>query len=738
MAASDRRPGAELATAAAVFAFLASVYLLTFGGRFGSIDEFAIYALAESLVQTGRFATPQLEFAKIHNPVGRVEPGQAFLAAPFYALARNLPGVNTIHAVMLVNVFTTALTGAGLFLLARGLGFGRTGALSAALAFGLGTMAWPYARTFLREPAVGLAWVGALGLFLAWEKSGRPSLALAWVLCLLSAAVVKVTAAAALPAFLGGALLVGLKPKSRGARWVLIAGLAVLAGAGAVAAWRFGPEGLLKILPEYSPTTLLARTYGQLFSPAKGLAFFSPIVLLVAPGWVGVWQRSRAVAAAALGTALATLVAYGGYDAWYGGLAWGPRFTVPLLPLLSLPAAALADRPGWSGKVLVGGALALSLPVQLAVVAGAWDRAVLQFDWATDPDLPWYDLSLWYRSPAVYQLLNWSPAQVDFIWWHHLADGSVVQDAVLGLVLSLGVVVAAGLMVLSRPGRRPALVAGVALGLPAALTAGLLSRSAALTRDFPGLPLAEARQLAERVGSAGQPFTLVTVSNEFFTYYWLGLVKGRFVHHWYSPYQRTGFEAVLESSSDSRAIWLVVDRAHIPPTEPARDLEFWLNLTAYRFTAGWVGSYEVFGYLPPADRLGRQQVNYRWQNGIELTGFGIETNRARPGAAFRLEFDFRAGGPVDTDYDWFVHLLGPDGRTVLGRHAPPGFGARPTSTWSPGTTVTDQCAIRIPADIPPGEYRLVAGFFRAGVGPVPAAGHDPPDYVVLGTVTVSP
>ncbi len=738
MVAADRRPGTDLATAAALFAFLASVYLLTFGGRFGSIDEFAIYAVAESLVQVGRPATPQLEFAKIHNPVGQVEPGQAVLAAPLYALARSLSGVNTIHAVMLVNVFVTALAGAGLFLLARGLGFRPKGALVAGLGFGLATMAWPYARTFLREPAVGLAWVAALGAFVGWQRSGRPGLAGVWILFLLGAATIKVTAAAALPAFLTAALVFGTKPKSGGTARLAAAGLVALMGAVAVAAWRFGLDDLLRILPDYSPANILVRTYGQLFSPAKGLLFFSPLVLLAVPGWVGVWNRSRPVASAALGTVLVTLLVYGGYDAWYGGLTWGPRFMVPLLPLLTLPVAALVDGIGRAGRILGVAALLLSFPVQLAVVAGAWDQAVLQFDWATDPNLPWYDFRLWHRSPAVYQLRSWTPDQVDFVWWHRLADGSVVRDAFLGPGLALGTAAAAGLMVLSRRTSRSAVVVGTSLGLTVVLTAGLLGRSAALTRDFPGLSLGEARQLADRVGSAGQPFTLVTVSNEFFIHYWLGLVKGRFVHHWYSPYQRSGFDGVLESSRGSRAVWLVVDRSHLPPGESGRDLEFWLNTRAYRFAAGWVGSYEVFGYLPPTTALGRQSVSYLWENGIELTGFALETNRVRPGTAFRLEFDFRADRRPDADYDWFVHLVGPDGRVVLGRHAPPAFGARPTSAWSVGTTVTDRCAILVPVDTPPGEYRVVAGFFRDGAGPVPAVGQDPPDYVVLGTVTVRP
>ncbi|MER3449017.1 MAG: hypothetical protein C4315_04310 [Chloroflexota bacterium] len=732
-----RPPGRDLSVAAAIFAFLGAVYLLTFGGRFTSIDEFASYALTESLVQTGRADTPQLEFARVHNPVGRVEPGQALMAVPLYGLAQRLPGVNLIQGVMLLNVMVTALTGAGLFLVARGLGFGPVGSLLAALAFGLGTMAWPYARMFLREPAVGLAWVAALGTFLAWGRSGRATLAVTWVLCLFWATVVKVTAAAAVPAFLVPALLFGPGGKSAGVRRLVFGGLIAFAGAVAVAAWRFGPDGLASFLPDYSPGKLAARTYGQVLSPAKGLLFFSPLTLVAAPGWVGVWGRSRPAALAALGTVLGTLLVYGGYEAWYGGLTWGPRFMVPLLPLLCLPVAALVEGRGPWPKMLVAVGFLLSLPIQLGVVAGAWDRAVLQFDWATDPNLAWYDLRLWYRSPAVYQLTHWAPDQVDFLWWHRLSDGSEVRDLTLGGLIGLGVVTAGGLIWAALRGLKPVLVGAASLGVFGLAAVALLGQSARLTRDFPGLSLAEARGLATRVTGSGQPFTLVTVSNEFYIHYWLGLVKGRFVHHWYSPEQRTGFEAVL-AHPESKVIWLVVDRAHLPPGESGRDLELWLNTRAYRFTAGWVGSYEVFGYLPPVGSLPRVQAGYVWENGVELVAFGAETDRVGLGEAFRLEFDFRAVRPVNGDYDWFVHLLAPDGRVILGRHAQPGFGALPTSGWAVGATVTDRAGILVPWDTPPGEYDLIAGFFRPGAGPVPVAGWSgpPAEYAILGKVTV--
>jgi len=77
-----------LTGALAVFGLLFVLYLLTFNGRFTSIDELAIYARAESLIQQGSLDTPQLAFSSYHNVVGEIEIGYAVLAAPLYWLAQ--------------------------------------------------------------------------------------------------------------------------------------------------------------------------------------------------------------------------------------------------------------------------------------------------------------------------------------------------------------------------------------------------------------------------------------------------------------------------------------------------------------------------------------------------------------------------------------------------------------------------------------------------------------------------
>ena len=100
---------------------------------------------------------------------------------------------------MLFNVFISAATGALLFALLRSLGFGQPVAALTALAWGIGTTAWPYACSFFREPLLGLLWLGAAVCCLAWQRTRRAPWALGCLALAAGSLAVKISAAGALP-----------------------------------------------------------------------------------------------------------------------------------------------------------------------------------------------------------------------------------------------------------------------------------------------------------------------------------------------------------------------------------------------------------------------------------------------------------------------------------------------------------------------------------------------------------
>jgi hypothetical protein len=73
--------------------------------------------------------------------------------------------------------------------------------------------------------------------------------------------------------------------------------------------------------------------YGLLLSPGKSVFLYAPILLLVFVYTSTLWRRGRAEFILVLGITLSYLALYCRWYDWMGGLAWGPRFLVPLIPL---------------------------------------------------------------------------------------------------------------------------------------------------------------------------------------------------------------------------------------------------------------------------------------------------------------------------------------------------------------------------------------------------------------------
>jgi len=737
----------DMQMAMILFAVLASVYLLTFSGEFSSIDELAMYASTESLAQVHQLSTPQVAFAAFHNPVGAIEPGQSLVAAPLYLLAQQFVRVNNIHAVLLLNVFVTAATGATLFIVLRRLSYDRAIAILVTLGYGLATMAWPYARSLFREPLVALMWtVATLGL-IVWRQTGRRW----WLICCLGALgfslLVKVSALVAMPGFLMA--IASSAPRSRRKRaWAILGAVGLLALGGGVwlLIWRLGSlPSLASYTTRYPFRRSAIRIYGLLFSPAKGLLFFSPILLVATLGWPQLWRRDRVIVPLAASVTLGILYLYGNNDMWYGGLAWGPRFLVPLLPLLAIPLAGALTSRRLLVRILALVGLAFSTALQVPVAMGSWGRAVQQLPLPLDPNRAWYDLRLWRSSPALFQAFRWRSEWINLIWWHTMSDGSLARDlklaAVLGAMLAIALATVGWSLVARAASRRSLVLSAIVAAMLVVMGSGvLLWRGYNLTRDYPGLPITEAREIAEVVSARDGPlpFSLVSISNEFHIYFWLGLLKGRFVHHWCSPGQTTGFEPVPARPLPARDLWLVVDRVHLQPDHSGHDAEYWLNRQAYQTDGRWIGGFEVFRYVLPDGRLATRPVDCTWADQIALRWVGQSADRVFPGDDLLFEFTFERIGEIPDDYSLFVHLFADDGRKILGRDGQPQYGGAPITQWQPGQQIVDRRAIAIPSDATPGEYTIVAGFVKPDGERLPArCGEEGAgDHVELGEVRV--
>lgn len=97
-----------------------------------------------------------------------------------------------------------------------------------------------------------------------------------------------------------------------------------------------------------------------LFSPERGLFFWTPFLMLVFFGYAGLYGRSRPLFWLCYLVPLMQEVIMSGYWTTTAGNTLGARFLTPLLPLLILPAGIAASRAPWLGVALAVWSIAVT------------------------------------------------------------------------------------------------------------------------------------------------------------------------------------------------------------------------------------------------------------------------------------------------------------------------------------------------------------------------------------------
>jgi hypothetical protein len=469
------------AAAAALFSLLLSVYLLCYSGTFSADDEQHLAAAAQTLALTGRLdALPVLGNPRLQGHYYDVDPALPAIGALVYKLAAGTP-FGAVQALYFINPIVTALTAVVIFHIGLGWGYSPGLSAAAALLYGLGSMAWPYAGTFFRDPlaALGaaLGWLGMERALAAGGWRGR----LAWGAAALGGlALGSLAKNIIIPLAPLLALSAGLRGGRGRAGWALGGGLMAAAGLlllrpetpylfrSSAAYWPWLARWLTAI-PHDGFLTALA---GALLSPGKGLLVFAPFCCLAA---LSALLNGRATLGRWL-PAWAWLLTLAGaqaffYDSHWTNPQWGPRFLLPGLPMLAAACLPALDwlwaRSGRLAGAAWGLALAAGLATQLPgvlIAPPAYSAIVL----ALDPRA-YFGRAIWdpgYSAVAG----HWRLLLGGAAWAPALARNLTVQPAgvlALGLAWALGLAAALGLLRRALNGIGPG-------GLPAGLLASAL------------------------------------------------------------------------------------------------------------------------------------------------------------------------------------------------------------------------------------------------------------------------
>jgi len=122
---------------------------------------------------------------------------------------------------------------------------------------------------------------------------------------------------------------------------------------------------------------------------------------------------------------------------------------------------------------------------------------------------------------------------------------------------------------------------------------------------------------------------------------------------------------------------------------------------------------------------------------IALAGYTLEPLTPRIGQPITLTLVWKSLAPAKADYTVFTHLLEKDGIVRSQQDNAPLNNTYPTTLWLPGEFIVDVYTIRIPPNLPPGEYTLEAGMYLTETGTrLPVDGNG--DSITLEKINLAP
>ena len=101
---------------------------------------------------------------------------------------------------------------------------------------------------------------------------------------------------------------------------------------------------------------------------------------------------------------------------------------------------------------------------------------------------------------------------------------------------------------------------------------------------------------------------------------------------------------------------------------------------------------------------------------VTLESAGLERTSFARGDTLHLSLMWRPEQALTSDYKVFVHVADESGRLVTQWDGLPCLNTARTSQWVVGEPVLDHVLIRIPEDVPRGEYSLLVGLYDGTTG----------------------
>ncbi|NLF11061.1 MAG: hypothetical protein GX597_04665 [Anaerolineaceae bacterium] len=203
---------------------------------------------------------------------------------------------------------------------------------------------------------------------------------------------------------------------------------------------------------------------------------------------------------------------------------------------------------------------------------------------------------------------------------------------------------------------------------------------------------------------------------------------GRLADRWLgSPLIRAADDLEAALAGEGR-LWLVADESRFRQRfEPDFVRTVWDRMELLGCTAGVL----VFRSIPAVESAVSRPSGALFGDALLLERYDLGTaaNRpaggqwgdllAVPGEGLDLTLHWQASRPLARTVHVFVHVVGQDGQRLAPADGPPlsgPAGALPIDHWPVGETLPDRRLLPLPADLPPGLYRLEVGLYDPATG----------------------
>lgn len=778
-----------------VFGFLLACYLLTYSGVIQSSDGLSMFATTENIVRRGEVDSNQLlwmgvqqgSFGPDGDLYGRKGLGMVLLALPLVWLSQWWDQIGMARAALLLNPLLTAWTGALIYRLGCRLGWNRAATLFTALTFGLGTLAWPYTQEFFSDPVCGWGLFAAFYGIYSYRSHGQKFYlllgGLAWGLAYLARTINLVT----LPIYVAMLLAVIIehaapflpfpnaslpdsslsKQKKTASIYAYVSQLLVgywrpiiifaipVFIAGILSLWwnwlRYGSIWDTGYLASESfSADWLFGIMGLLIGPARGLPWYSPLLLLAIAGVGWFWRNEKLSLMVIASLSILYLFLYGKWYMWHGGYSWGPRFLVPILPFL-----ALLTGPVWNRLVANRHKLAWIVVLLLALLSIAIQWLGMSVPFGLVQEQLAHEVSPLFAPETFTQLrfsplwLQWNYLSSDhllFFWWNHKIDWFALSMPLIAVLV--GILLwwqELGNLWQNQPSSsRRNWLYGTSLAI---IAITMLAYHPANAAEQEWMLLTRQIERAETSGDAILDLLPAETQRFADTY------SGRLPVFGFSPANTLDVDSngwLRRLSQSYRRIWVVTDGSAPEASGWERALrtdDYLLNesrpagsngrrLALYAIAKPGamteVGLSAIFG----DPQLAGAGINA--QNGwIRLRGYAVSP-RTQQNGAILIELRWESLRPVGYDYQVFVHLVNEEGVKKAQRDGQPVLWMRPTSTWRPGERIIDHYALPVTEDLDPGTYTIAVGLYDPVNGQRLPIGIGPENYALtLGPIEVT-